>query len=107
MLRSYGREGLAAMIREHVRLAQDLRPPSGGRPALRAVVPGRFSVVSFRYKGTDDENLRLSGRVNAAGDIFISGTVLNGRFILRLAMGNYLTTESHIERAWELVSGGV
>jgi aromatic-L-amino-acid decarboxylase len=107
ILRSYGREGLAAAIREHVRLARVFAGHVEADPRFEHVIPGRFSVVNFRYNGTDDENLSLLERVNAAGDVFISGTVLDGRFILHLAVGNYLTTESHIERAWELVSGGV
>jgi aromatic-L-amino-acid decarboxylase len=107
ILRSYGREGLAAVIREHVRLARVFAGHVEADPRFEHVAPGRFSVVNFRYKGSDDENLSLLERVNAAGDVYISGTFLDGRFILHLAVGNYLTTEAHIERAWELVSGGV
>jgi aromatic-L-amino-acid decarboxylase len=107
ILRSYGREGLAAAIREHVRLARVFSDHIAADARFEHVVPGRFSVVNFRYKGTDDDNLRLLERVNAAGDVFISGTFLSGRFILHLAVGNYLTTEAHIERAWELVRTGV
>jgi len=107
ILRSYGREGLAAAIREHVRLARVFSDHIAADPRFEHVVPGRFSVVNFRYKGTDDDNLRLLERVNTAGDVFISGTFLSGRFILHLAVGNYLTTEAHIERAWELVRSSV
>jgi aromatic-L-amino-acid/L-tryptophan decarboxylase len=107
ILRSYGREGLAAAIREHVRLARVFASHVAADPRFEHVVPGRFSVVNFRYKGTDDENRRLLERVNAAGDVFISGTVLADRFILHLAVGNFMTAEPHVERAWELVSGSV
>ena len=57
IMRSYGREGLAAAIREHVRLAQVFARQVEADPRFEHVVPGRFSVVNFRYKGTDDENL--------------------------------------------------
>jgi hypothetical protein len=44
--------------------------------------------------------------VNASGEIFISGTVLNGLFTLRLAIGNRATKREHIERAWGLIREG-
>jgi aromatic-L-amino-acid decarboxylase len=59
--------------------------------------------VNFRYKGTDDENRRLLEAVNAGGEIFISSTVLQGRFTLHLAIGNHQTSAAHILRAWDLV----
>ena len=41
--------------------------------------------------------------MNATGEVFISGTVLRGRFTLHLAVGNHQTTAAHILRAWELI----
>ena len=37
------------------------------------------------------------------GEIFLSHTRLNGRYTLRLAIGNLHTTESHVSRAWKLI----
>ena len=72
-------------------------------PLFERVAPVPFSVVCFRYKGTDDENRRILERVNATGEVFLSGTVLKGRFSLHLAVGNHGTTQSHLDRAWSLV----
>ena len=107
VMRSFGREGLAALIREHVRLAQDLAREIDSDPRFERTAPAPFSVVCFRYKGSDEENRRIQDGVNAAGDIFLSGTVLNGRFTLRLAIGNQATTAAHVARAWELVRAQV
>ena len=49
------------------------------------------------------ESITLLERVNAAGDVFLSGTALNGRFTLRLAVGNLGTTREHVERAWDWI----
>jgi len=68
------------------------------------VAPVRFSVVNFRYQGTDEENQAILNRVNATGEAFISSTVLNGRLVMHLAIGNRGTTERHVRRAWELIS---
>ena len=42
-------------------------------------------------------------RVNASGKVYLSHTELNGRFTLRLAIGNLRTTEEHVRTAWELL----
>ena len=107
VMRSFGREGLADMIRGHVRLAQELAKQVDAEPHFERTAPTPFSVVCFRYKGTDEENRRIQEAVNATGEIFISGTVLNGRFTLRLAIGNQATTRQHVQRAWELVKQAV
>jgi aromatic-L-amino-acid decarboxylase len=44
--------------------------------------------------------------VNATGEIFISGTVLNDRYTLRVAIGNRATMREHVERAWALIREG-
>jgi len=105
VMRSFGREGLAAAIREHVRLAQELARWVDADERFERTAPAPFSVVCFRYKGTDEENRAIQERVNASGEIFISGTVLQGRFTLRLAIGNRATTEATVRRAWELICG--
>lgn len=103
VLRSYGREGLAEVLRGHIRMAQELAAAVDADPSFERTAPAPFSVVCFRYKGTDDENKRILEAVNATGEVFLSGTVLRGRFTLHLAVGNYGTTPQHVERAWELV----
>jgi aromatic-L-amino-acid decarboxylase len=103
ILRSYGREGLAETIRGHVAMAQAFARMVDEDPCFDRTAPAPFSVVNFRYKGSDDENRRILDRVNATGEVFLSGTVLRGRFSMHLAVGNYQTRPEHVARAWELV----
>jgi aromatic-L-amino-acid decarboxylase len=103
VLRSYGREGLAEVLRGHVRMAQDLAAAVDADSSFERTAPSPFSVVCFRYKGSDEENQRILERVNATGKVFLSGTVLRGRFTLHLAVGNYGTRPEHVRRAWETV----
>ena len=35
--------------------------------------------------------------------VIISGTVLRGRYTLRIAIGNGATGRRHVQRAWELI----
>jgi aromatic-L-amino-acid decarboxylase len=103
VLRWYGREGLQALIREHVRLAQLFASWVDESPGWEVVARHDFSVVCFRHEGSDEENEGLLERVNASGEAYLSGTRLSGRFVLRLAVGNARTTEADVARVWELL----
>ena len=41
--------------------------------------------------------------MNETGDVFLSHTRLDGRFVIRLAIGHYRTEQRHVERAWALL----
>jgi aromatic-L-amino-acid/L-tryptophan decarboxylase len=41
--------------------------------------------------------------VNRSGEVFLSHTVLNGKYCLRLAIGNMATSRDHVQRAWDLI----
>jgi aromatic-L-amino-acid decarboxylase len=103
VIRCYGREGLQALIREHVRLARLFASWVEAEPGWKVVAPVPFSVVCFRREGSDEENEALMERVNATGEAYLSHTRLDDRFVMRLAIGNARTTEADVARAWELL----
>ena len=103
VLRCYGRSGLQAVIREHVRLAALFEEWVRAEPGWELVAPRPFSVICFRREGSDEANRELAERVNRSGEIFISPTELDGRYVLRLAVGNLFTTEADVARAWDVL----
>jgi aromatic-L-amino-acid/L-tryptophan decarboxylase len=103
VLRCYGREGLQERIREAVRLAELFEGWVREAPGWEVVAPRPFSVVCFRREGSDEENADLLERVNASGEAFLSHTALDGRYVLRLAIGNARTTEEDVRRAWDVL----
>jgi aromatic-L-amino-acid decarboxylase len=103
VLRCYGRSGLQERIREDVRLAALFEGWVRDEPGWEVVAPRPFSVVCFRRSGPDADNERLLERVNASGEIFISHTRLGGRYVLRLAVGSFRTTEEDVLRAWDVL----
>jgi aromatic-L-amino-acid decarboxylase len=70
-------------------------------PGWEVCAPRTFSLVCFRRDGSDEDNLAILERVNRSGEIFITYTKLDGRVILRVAVGNARTTEDDIHRAWK------
>ncbi len=103
VLRCYGRSGLQERIREHVRLADLFEGWVRDEPGWEIVAPRPFSLVCFRRDGSDEENELLLERVNATGEVFISHTRLGGRYVLRLAIGNFRTTEDDVRLAWDVL----
>jgi aromatic-L-amino-acid decarboxylase len=103
VLRCYGREGLQVRIRKAIRLAELFEGWVRDEPGWELCAPRPFSVVCFRRDGSDEDNEAILERVNASGQIFISHTRLNGRYVLRLAVGNERTTEADVERAWNAI----
>ena len=104
VLRCYGAAGLRAIQREHIRLAELFAALVEADPEWELVAPQRFSLVVFRRRGSDEENEAILERANASGEIFLSHTKLDGRYALRLAIGNARTTEADVRRAWEVLN---
>ena len=59
--------------------------------------------MCFRRDASDEENERLLERVNGSGEVFLSHTRLDGRYVLRLAIGNFRTTEDDVRLAWDVL----
>jgi aromatic-L-amino-acid decarboxylase len=103
VLRCYGKAGLQERIREHVRLAALFEQWVRQEPGWEVAAPRHFSLVCFRRDGTDEENERLLERVNDSGEVFLSHARLGDRYALRLAIGNFRTTEDDVRLAWEVL----
>lgn len=109
VIRAFGARGIADRIRHHCALAAEFADWVRAEPGWTVEAPHPFSVVCFRHDapGTLEEsnahNSRIMDRVNASGEVFLSHTVLKGRYVIRVAIGNLRTERSHLERAWQLL----
>jgi aromatic-L-amino-acid/L-tryptophan decarboxylase len=103
VLRCYGRSGLQAHIRSGVALAAQFERWVADEPGWEVCAQRHFSLVCFRLEGDDERNRRLLERVNASGEMFISHAGLDGRYVLRLAIGHPSTGEADIRQAWDVL----
>jgi aromatic-L-amino-acid/L-tryptophan decarboxylase len=103
VLRHFGAEGIRARLAEHIRLAQLLAGWIDESDDFERTAPAPFSVVCFRARSTDEFNEALLNRINASGEFFLSHTRLNGRYTLRVAIGNLHTEEHHVARVWAMI----
>jgi aromatic-L-amino-acid/L-tryptophan decarboxylase len=112
VMRSYGINGLRQLIRKHVALARELAGWIDTSLNFELMAPVRFGLVCFRYRpshstggtdDTDDLNRRLLARINATRRVYLTHTMLNGQYVLRMVVGQRLTERRHVEEAWRLI----
>jgi aromatic-L-amino-acid decarboxylase len=112
LLRWFGLEGLRRRIRHHLELTASFTEALDTAPDWERLAPVPFSTVCFRYQpahhaadeaALDATNVAIMDAVNRSGEVFLSHTRLDGRFTIRLAVGNLRTEARHVDRAWELL----
>jgi aromatic-L-amino-acid decarboxylase len=125
VMRYFGVEGLRDRMRNQLTLASEFANWVDQSEHFERLASVPFSLVCFRahpsyFKknppgGPEDNpqsphcvdsaldklNERLLDEVNRRGKVFLSHTKLNGRFTLRLAIGNIRTTHDHVKLAWD------
>jgi aromatic-L-amino-acid decarboxylase len=131
IFRSFGREGMAARLHEYIRLANLLAEWIKSDARFELAAPVNMGVVCFRFVGRDGSPSRpshatraevapyLTNRpnesnidqlnsdiveeINASGRAYLTQTKLRGRTVMRIGLGNVLTREEHLHRAWEMI----
>ena len=103
VMRYYGRKKIEAILRYHIALAHELSDAVRADKRFEVVAPTTLSLVCFRYRGTDDENKQIIDRLNASGLTFLAGNVLDGRFVIRYAIGNIATAREDVVAVWEKI----
>jgi len=123
VFRAFGRAGMAARIREHLRLAHLLAEWIKADERFEVSAPVVMPAVCFRFIGsgagvvdagpqsttaaTEDKidmlNSEIVERVNASGRAYVTQTKLRGRRVIRIGLGNVLTTEQHLRNVWDLI----
>ena len=110
VFRSFGRTGIASRIREHCRLAQLFASWVDADKSFVRAAPVTMGIVCFRYQrdgvGAEEDdalNETIVETVNAGGRTYLTQTRLNGRVVMRIGLGNVLTTEAHLAEAWQAI----
>ena len=110
VIRMYGVEGLREKIRYHIQLAAKLSEMISQEPDFEILAPVTINVVCFRFRpsGLDDNeinriNRELNHRLNDTGKIYLTHTVINGIYTLRMVTGQTNVRTEHVQRAWDLI----
>ena len=110
VIREMGVEGIQQRIRDHISYSQWLKREIEKHPQFELMAPVPLNTICFRYvkNGQSEEEIEKANReimevINKTGKLFFMQTTLNGRFSLRLAMGNTNLEMRHVEQAWSLI----
>jgi aromatic-L-amino-acid decarboxylase len=110
VVRSYGVEGLQAMVGEHLRLAGLIKDWVEADSRFELLAPADLALVCFRLNDGRDEpalnelNRRFLAEINAAGPVFLTHTTLRGKYTLRFVVGQRTTEERHVRGAWDIIT---
>jgi aromatic-L-amino-acid decarboxylase len=131
IFRSFGREGMAAWLGQYIRLAKIFAGWVRADDRFELAAPVSLGVVCFRFVGRegslgrpspaarpavasyqanrpneseiDQLNSEIVEKINADGRAYLTQTKLRGRTVMRIGVGNVLTTENHLREAWEMI----
>jgi aromatic-L-amino-acid decarboxylase len=103
VLRYYGHEGLAHIIRDQIAMTHELHDRIAADPRFEICAPARLSLICFRRKGSDDVNRALLDAISRDGRFFLSSTVAQGRYMLRIAIGNIFTSRGELKELGDLL----
>ncbi len=110
VIRSYGLEGLQAMLRRHIALTDELASWIAAEPSFELTSKPSLALLSFRYRpqGLDDAaldelNTRLVEKINDDGRIYLTQTRVRGRVAIRFSIGQTTTERHHVEVGWAVV----
>jgi aromatic-L-amino-acid decarboxylase len=103
VIRHYGIEGLQQHVREQVRIAQKFADWVRDDSRFELAAPVPLNLICFRLRSGDDDNQKLMERLNQSGSLYLTHTKLDGKFTLRLCVGQTSTKSRHVEKAWQLI----
>jgi len=102
-IRSYGVSGIQEYIRHHVRLAKEFEKLV--RSDERFEIFGRveLGLVCFRLKGPEILSKNLLFLLNDSGDIHMTPTIVNERYIIRFCVNAKQATLEDMQTSWDLI----
>ena len=114
-LRLDGIETILARLRRDLENARWFAEQVAAAPDWEVLAPVPLQTVCIRHvpkdalgkplagEALDKHTLGWLGRINTSGAAFMSPTVLDGHWVVRVSIGVEDTTREHVERLWELL----
>jgi len=103
VLRAYGLEGLRTRIRNHVAWAGEAAAALATLPGVEITTPPSLSLFSFALAAGDDPTRTLLQRINDDGRIYLTQTQHQGRFVIRVQVGQFDCTREDVMMIPEVV----
>ncbi|HEV7850331.1 MAG TPA: aminotransferase class V-fold PLP-dependent enzyme, partial [Mycobacterium sp.] len=98
-LRSLGRAGVAELIERNCAQARRMAERLAEIPGARIVNDVVLNQVLVALPGGDDANRAAVAAVQRDGTCWLGGTTWNNRYLLRVSVSNWATTDVDIDRS--------
>ena len=107
VIRSYGMVGIRQKFRLHIELARDFADYLQKDQRFELLAPVPLNLVCFRYVTSDknlsleelnDLNKQLESNINKTGKAFITHTKLDGKYTLRVCIGQTEVQKRHVDQ---------
>jgi aromatic-L-amino-acid/L-tryptophan decarboxylase len=103
LLRAHGLEGLRERIRNHVAWAEMAAERIAAVPGLEVGTGPVLSLFTFAHRDGDEATRALLTRLNDDGRVYLTQTVHEGRFLIRLVTGQFDQTREDVEAACAVI----
>ena len=95
LLRSEGLSGLRTRIRNHVAWTTEVAAAIEAMPGFEITSHSILSLFSFQYQD-DAKTAALLERVNRDGRIYLTQTNHDGKYVIRVAVGQFNSTRDDV-----------
>ncbi len=110
VMRNMGLSGMQEILRGHMTLTQDFVKKLEVHPDFEILAPVPLNLVCFRYKPQSmDEaqlnelNAQLVKSMNDGGEVYLTHTKLDGKYTLRVVIGQTYVQQKHVDKLWEIL----
>ena len=103
VIRSYGAEGIRALIRHHVALADRFAGLVEADERFELFAPHPLALVSFVHRDGDEATRALAHALNASGRVAVTPSDIGGVAFIRVSVGQTRSTTEHVDHLWELI----
>ena len=110
LIREQGVEKLQARLRRDLANAQWFAEQVRSTPNWRVLAPVPLQTVCIRHEppglegeALDKHTLDWVERVNKSGGAYLTPSILDGRWMVRVSIGAILTEREHVQALWDLI----
>ena len=105
-----GIESIRSRLRRDLENAGWFADTVAGTEGWKVLAPVKLQTVCIRHEppgiegeALDRHTLAWVNTINQSGAAFMSPSMLNGRWMVRISIGVEATTREHVERLWALI----
>jgi len=110
VMRYYGKQKLIEMVKNHIYLAEKLKQWVINEKDFEIVAPVQFALVCLRYapknKTLEQQNKlnkKIIEMINKEGTSYLTHTVLNNKYTIRVVCSHTYLEEKHLQNTWSLI----